>query len=274
MVAVNVIEVPRQTSLSQDIEFEEERVEKQGELLDSAREIASDLDVGLRTRAIVGRDAGDAILDVIEEEEADHVMMGWRGHRSTRNHVLGSTIDQVVARADCDTSLVKLGLDDRNIEDDVMTLAGRGPHAPFAVRRAKEFNDAKKDGSKPTIVNIQPPGEEEDGSSEESEEYVSPTEKGEEVIAEVVEEAGLDEDDYEPRVVVSEDVEEAVVDVSGEYDLVCVGASRSDVVTQTLFGSLPERVGEESKGTVVMARGPEHSPMSIRDGIMRRIQGK
>ncbi|MFB6284053.1 MAG: amino acid permease [Halobacteria archaeon] len=276
VVAVNVIEVPRQTSLSQDVEFEEERVEKQRELLDSAREIASDLEIGLRTRAIVGRNAGDAILDVIEEENADHVMMGWSGHRSTRDHVLGSTIDQVVGRAECDTSLVKLGRKDQTIEGNVMALAGRGPHAPFAVRRAKEFNAAKKDGGKPSIVNIQPPGEREegDGSDEDMEEYISPTEKGEELIAEVAEDAGLDEDDYEPRVVVSEDIEEAVVDVSGEYDLVCVGATRSDVVTQTLFGSLPERVGEETEGTVVMARGPKRSPMSIRDGILRRFQEK
>lgn len=61
VIAVNVIEVPRQTSLSQDLAFEEERVERQQELLDSARDIAADLDIGLQTRAIAGRNAGSII---------------------------------------------------------------------------------------------------------------------------------------------------------------------------------------------------------------------
>jgi amino acid transporter len=69
IIAVNVIEVPQQTSLSQDLAFEEERIERQQELLDAARDVAEDLDIGLRTRAIVGRNAGSAILDVIEDED-------------------------------------------------------------------------------------------------------------------------------------------------------------------------------------------------------------
>jgi APA family basic amino acid/polyamine antiporter len=139
VVAMNVIEVPDQTSLSQDLSFEEERVERQRELLDQARDIAEDLDVGLRTRAIVGRSAGSAILDVIEEEDADHVLLGWEGHRSTREHVLGATIDPVVGRASCEVTLVTLGPAGGRAEGDLMVLAGEGPHAPVAGRRAGEF---------------------------------------------------------------------------------------------------------------------------------------
>ncbi|MFT4932676.1 MAG: APA family basic amino acid/polyamine antiporter [Natronomonas sp.] len=79
LIAVNVIEVPRQISLSQNVAFEEERIENQRELLEQARGVVENLDVGIRTRAIVGRDAGEVILDVIEEEGADHVLLGWRG---------------------------------------------------------------------------------------------------------------------------------------------------------------------------------------------------
>lgn len=85
LIAVNVIEVPQQTSLAQNVEFEEERVRRQQELLEQDRDIAADLDIGLRTRAVVGRDAGSAILDVIEDEEADHVVLGWRGAKTTAN---------------------------------------------------------------------------------------------------------------------------------------------------------------------------------------------
>ncbi|MEA5409883.1 universal stress protein [Haloarculaceae archaeon H-GB2-1] len=155
VIAVNVIEVPRQTSLTQDLTFEEERVERQQELLDSARDIATDLDIGLRTRAIVGRDAGSIILDVIEEENADHVLLGWQGTRSRREHVLGSTIDPVIGRAPCDATLVKLGPEDGRGEGDIIALAGEGPHAPVAAQRAAEFVSAADDASL-TLLNVQP----------------------------------------------------------------------------------------------------------------------
>ncbi|MEF8852762.1 MAG: universal stress protein, partial [Haloarculaceae archaeon] len=264
VVAVNVIEVPQQTSLSQDLTFEEERVQRQQELLDSARDIAEDLDIGLRTRAIVGRDAGSVILDVIEEEAADHVLLGWQGTRSRREHVLGSTIDPVIGRAPCDATLVKLGSEGERGQGDIMVLAGEGPHAPVAARRAAEFVAAAGTDATLTLFNVQPP----DGDDEEQ----SPRERGEAVIDDLIERAGIEYMTCERRVAVADDVERAVLDAAPEYDTVCVGATRSGAVSQAVFGSLPETVGEQTDRTVVMARGPEESAMSIREAVARRLE--
>jgi APA family basic amino acid/polyamine antiporter len=265
LIAVNVIEVPPQTSLSQDLTFEEERVERQQELLESARDIASDLDIGLRTRAIVGRDAGSVVLDVIEEENADHVLLGWRGTRSRREHVLGSTIDPVVGSAPCDATLVKLGSEGARGEGDIMVLAGEGPHAPVAARRAAEFVAVAEEDSMLTLFNVQEP--QEDDESE-----LTPEERGEDVIGELVERAGIEDVAYERRVEVAEDIEETILEAASEYDTICVGATRTGTVSQAVFGSLPETVGEETDRTVVMARGPEESPMSISEAIVRRLE--
>lgn len=91
----------------------------------------------------VGRDAGSAILDVIEDENAEHVLLGWQGRRSRRDHVLGSTIDPVIGRAPCDATLVKLGPEGTRGEGDILVLAGEGPHAPVAARRASELVTAR-----------------------------------------------------------------------------------------------------------------------------------
>ena len=264
VIAVNVIEVPPQTSLSQNLTFEEERVERQQELLNSARDIATDLDIGLRTRAIVGRNAGAAILDVIEEENADHVFLGWQGTRSRREHILGSTIDPVVARATCDATLVKLGPADGRGDGDIMVLAGEGPHAPVAARRAAEFVTAADDASL-TLLNVQPPEAETDDST-------APTERGEDVIADLVVRAGIEYLTYQTQVLVAEDTEQAIVDAAEEFDTVCVGATRSSAVSQAVFGSLPEKVGADVDSTVVIARGLEESPMSIREALTRRLE--
>jgi amino acid transporter/nucleotide-binding universal stress UspA family protein len=270
LVAVNVIEVPQQTSLSQDLAFEEERVERQQELLAAARDIAADLDVGLRTRAIVGRDAGSVVLDVIEEENADHVLLGWQGTRSRREHVLGSTIDPVIGRASCDATLVKLGQEDGRAQGDIMVLAGEGPHAPVAARRAAEFVATADEDATLTLLNVQQPGVEGDGDDEERQ---SPEERGEAVIQELVERAGIEYMQYETRVAVADDVEDAILDAADDYDTICVGATRSGAVSQAVFGSLPETVGERADATVVMARGLETSPLSVREAIVERLQG-
>ncbi|MGQ4557228.1 amino acid permease [Halobellus sp. GM3] len=264
VIAVNVIEVPRQTSLSQDLEFEEERVERQQALLDSARDIAADLDIGLQTRAIVGRNAGSVILDVIEEENADHVLLGWQGTRSRREHVLGSTIDPVIGRAPCDATLVKLGTEGGRGEGDIMVLAGRGPHAPIAARRASEFVAAADDASL-TLLNVQSPETDTDDES-------SPTERGEAVIEELAERAGIQYMSYETEIRVAEDTEQTILEAAAEYDTICVGATRSGAISQAVFGSLPETIGEEVDKTVVMARGPEESAMSVREALLRRLE--
>ncbi|MDQ2074476.1 amino acid permease [Haloarcula sp. H-GB4] len=264
VVAVNIIEVPQQTSLEQDLTFEETRVERQQELLDSARDIADDLDVGLRTRAIVGRNAGSAILDVIEEEDADHVLLGWKGKRSRREHVLGSTIDPVIGRASCDATLVKLGPEGGRATGEIMVLAGEGPHAPVAARRAKEFVKAADEEATLTLFNVQEPGEDDEG--------LSPRERGEALIEEFVERTGLEETQYESRIEVAEDIERGILDAATGYDTICVGATRTGAVSQAVFGSLPETIGEQTDQTVVMARGPEESAMSIRQAIVRRLE--
>lgn len=266
VVAVNVIEVPQQTSLSQDLTFEEERVERQQELLAAARDIAADLDIGLRTRAIVGRDVGSVILNVIEEEDADHVLLGWKGSRSRREHVLGSTIDPVIGRAPCDASLVKLGPEGRRGENDIMVLAGEGPHAPVAARRAAEFVAASEIDATLTLFNVQQPTD--SGEDEE----LSPEERGEAVIEDLAERAGIEDTAFESRVEVAEDVEQTILDAADGYDTICVGATRSGPVSQAVFGSLPETIGEEIDRTVVMARGSEKSPMSIREAVVRRLE--
>ena len=259
LVAVNVIEVPRQTALLQDIQFEQERVDRQRELLDSAREATEGLGVGIRTHAVVGRNAGAAILDVVQSERADHVLLGWGGHRKRYEHILGSNIDHIAREASCEVTLVKPGADPTK---NVVALVGAGPHAPLAARRAWQFAQGAKDASL-TLLNVQRPSK--DGGS--------PNELGRALIASVAERVSLGDGTYRPEVVVSEnsDIEETLLTAVDDYDTVVVGATRSSAVAQALFGSIPERIGENASGTVAIVRGPQYKPRSITDAMIERL---
>ena len=59
-----------------------------------------------------------------------------------------------------------------------------------------------------------------------------------------------------------------------EFDTVCVGATRSTSLSQALFGSIPEDIGQTHDGTVAIARGGDTSPRTIREAIVDRLSGE
>lgn len=256
IVAVNVIEVPSQTALEQNIQFEEERIEKQRELLESTREAAADLDISLRTRAIVGRDVDQTLLTVLEEEAADQVVLGRREGTRKRKFAFGSTIDPILKNAPCDVTIVNLNESEIG---SVLALAGPGPHAPVAARRAAEF--ARLAGTVPTLLNVQPHADEEDDD---------PVERGEAVIDDVATTAGLEPGSYETEVIVADDAQAAILEEIEKYDTVCAGVSEKSSVSKIMYGSIAEQVQQQA-GNIVMLRGPYETHWSIGEAIAERL---
>ena len=264
LLAVNVIQVPPQTSPAQ---VEEERVGHQSELLENARDIAADLDVGLRTRALVGRNTSTILLGVLDEEDADHVLLGWAGPRKRRDAIFGTTIDPILERASCEVTLVK---DPSENVESIVTLAGEGRNASIAAERAGELARAFPDG-KLTLLNVQPPAESALGDEDD---VADPKTTGRETIAAVAEAASLAPEEFESRIHVDEDVRETLLEAVAGYDVVCVGATGQSTVAQTLFGSVPRDVVRVSKGTVLMARDENRVPRTLREAVIQRLGGR
>ncbi len=257
IVAVNILEVPLQTSLEQKILFEEDRVERQRTLLRNAREAAEDLKVNIRTRAIVGRSAGKIILSVVEEEHADQIMLGWRGTRSRREYIFGSTLDPILKFAPCEVSLIRLK---QKSIGEVVALAGPGPHSPVAARRALEL--ATLSGTTPTLLNVQRNSAESD---------VDPEDAGQQANIRVARAAGLDADSYKSEVLVSDNIRKTIMEAVNKYDTVCVGMSTTSTFERILFGSLAEKIGKEAKGNVILVRGPYSHHRTIRQALAERL---
>ena len=148
---------------------------------------------------------------------------------------------------------------------DLMVLSGRVPHVTVVARRAVEFVSAADGEASLTLLNVQPP---ETDSDEDS----SPTERGEAVIEELAERAGIKHMTYDTKIRVGKDTEQSIIDAAEEYDTICVGGTRSGAISQAVFGSLPETVSAEVDRTIVMARGPEESAISIREALLRRLE--
>lgn len=258
IVAVSVLEVPRQTSLEQGIQQEDERIQRQQALLNNARETAQKAGTGLRTRAIVGRSVSSVILNVLKEEQAQHLVLGWTGKHRPYQHILGSNIDHIVRDATCEITLVKAG---RTPIKKIVVLIGTGPNTALALRRGDALVQ-NMDGVSLTMLTVQPP-------SENSETH--PKAEGKRLIASVAREVGIDPDSYPSKVIVSNDTREALLNAVAEFDTVCIGATRSTAVRQALFGSIPEEIGKKTEGTVIITRGRTYKPRTVTEGIIERL---
>ncbi len=233
LVAINVVE----GESSPDTNVDAGRLTSQRELLAAADEVAEDIGIDLQTRAVVAPDTGQAIVDVAEEAEAAQLLLGWDGELARGEYVFGRTIDPAIREASCEVSLV-------SVETEIgqpVALAGPGPHAPVAARRAAEF--AAVADETPVLLNVQSP----DGDD--------PVARGQDAIDWIADRADLAPDEYESEVVVSDDTEAAIVDAVAEYDTVCVGLSEKSETERVLFGSIAERISRAAPGNVGIIRG-------------------
>ncbi|MFH5884168.1 amino acid permease [Halalkalibaculum sp. DA3122] len=258
IVAVSVLQVPQQTSLEQSIEYEDERIRRQQDLLNSARKTAQQGGLGLRTRAIVAHSISSTVLNVLKEERAQHLVLGWSGKRKRYQHILGSNIDHIVDEATCEITLVKAG---SQPVKDIVVLVGTGPNTILAVKRGYDLASHTA-GASLTLLTVQQPG---------SDEQADPKSEGEGRIRSVAHEAGIDSGQYHSEVMISDNVREALLGATKDYDTVCIGATRSTAIRQALFGSIPEEIGEHSDGTVIITRNREYKPRSVTEGIIERL---
>ena len=234
LVAINILE----GESSPDTNVDADRLTSQRELLAAADQVAEDIGIDLQTRAVVAPDPGQAIVDVADEAEAAQLLLGWDGELARGEHVFGRTIDPAIREASCEVSLVSV---EAEAIGQPVALAGPGPHAPVAARRAAEF--AAVADETPVLLNVQSP----DGDD--------PVARGEEAIDWIADRADLDPDEYDAEVVVSDDTEAAIIDAVAGYDTVCVGLSEKSETERVLFGSIAERISRSAPGNVGIIRG-------------------
>ncbi len=261
VVAVHVIEAPRQTPL-RTAALEEEEARRQYVLLNAARESAGDLSLRLRTRTLAAHDAGAALLEAIKEERADHVLLARPGAPNDAHALPDAVVQALVREAHCEVTLARPG---PQAVRDVVALAAEGPHAPAAARRALELGQHAGVATL-TLLNVQPRRPTPGGD---------PEEIGRRLFRSIAEKAGLPDAKYQPHVIVDDDLEGSLRRAVRGYDTVCMGASRSTPAAQSLFGALPRVIEEEvPDATLAVVRAPQSRIRTVLDAIAEQLSGR
>ncbi len=239
ILVTSVVTVSPQTPLSQGRQFVTEEKEN---VLNRAIQIGEDADVPVSGTIRIGHDVTDAILNTIDQHDSTAVLLGWQGGDQTRRRdiVLGSTVDRIAQDAQADVLVERIGKKaSQNIDSILVPMAG-GPHAEYATTIAEAI--ARPENARVEILHVVSP----DASESDRQEAQALVEEGA---------AEFDsEGEITTAVIESDNVSDAILEHSADFDLTVIGATREGLLEQIVFGAVPEEIARRSDNIVIMAK--------------------
>lgn len=229
VVFTHIVTVPDQTPLSEGKRYIGDR---ERELLEKA---VNNVPEGVPTQKLinVGHEVGKSILNIAKERESDLILLGWKKRKMT---VRGTTRDYVVKNSPTDICVAKAAekIEPKNI---LIPIAG-GKSVEIGKMIAKGFN--KVYGSKIHLFHVKTNNKSEKLLEKHKENFVE---------EEIEPETHLVEDP-------NKDITKQILDFSNtnDIDMIILGASEKTWLGKTLFGNIPEEVGERFSGKVLMVR--------------------
>jgi amino acid transporter/nucleotide-binding universal stress UspA family protein len=249
IVVLGVVDVPRSLPIHEGMRF----IHHKTPLLKKAVQYGQQEGVEIRTAMRIAHRVYDGILAAASEERASLILMGWKGHTTTRDRIFGEVTDKVVRHAPCDLITIKL-LGDKPIDTVLMPTAG-GPHAKLAAEYVAILNQALEMSVTCCYV-VKPKSTAED------------RETAQEWMTKTIQESGL-EKCAQRMILEGNNIATSLVKVSPEYDLIVLGASKEGIFSSVLFGEIPVKVARFSKCPVMIVRRYEGPVKSL----IKRILG-
>ncbi|MXV63457.1 universal stress protein [Natronorubrum sp. JWXQ-INN-674] len=246
ILVLHVVGVPMQLSLEQarrsmDVEEGESVVEY---AVDRTRQ----RDVSVTGRVRFGRDVAGSVLSVAEQEDVETILLGWRGRPRRRDVILGSYIDEVLANAPCDVLVKRIDREGGDVSSVLVPVAG-GPHTEYAAEIAGSL--ARGQGASVELVTVVSPDADEEAVAD-----------GRSLLTRTSPALGAVESVGE-TVLRGDDVVETIVDRSRDHDVTIIGAAENGLLRRVLVGSVPQAVGREADGAVVMAKRHQGLPKAL-----------
>lgn len=206
--------------------------------------------VSIDRDVVVARSATKGLLAAVDETEPDALVIGWHRGSGPGNAILGTTVDALIERAQCDLYVERVGREANGVDSVLLPVAG-GPHVDAAARIGKAI--AARNDARVSVLSV------------------ATSETGRDRTTAFIDEArGSLQDADGPDVSIETTVEEsadatdAIVDAASAHDVIVLGATRRGSLRRKLVGSVPRAVVDRIGQTVIIARdgdavgGPVH----------------
>lgn len=237
VLLLEVIRVPDQLPPNA---YDESVVDNEKDHLRAVRDYTESLGVPTHALIRVGHNVARAILETSSERHCNLIVLGWKGHTTTAQRILGDITDTVVNLAQTDLMLAKI-ISDQPIKKIMIPTAG-GEHAQCAERYAADLTKFTK--GQLTLCQIAAPNASEDQ-----------LEQNRKVLKTAVERIPTDSDlEITTKVTTNANITSGILDAGEGYDLVMIGAAGKSIYPQILFGSIPEEIAKNLDTSVVVVK--------------------
>lgn len=195
-------------------------------------------DAAITTDLRIDSDVPGAIRTVVDDVDADALLLGWREPSTAADAVLGTSVDPILRRPPCDTFVERMGTVADGVDRVLMPTVG-GPHVELAadvVGAVALANEARV-----TVLSIVTP----EGRMAD-----------EEAARREVRAAAA----YLPDVPVDRRVEDApssttgILEAAADHDFVVLGATGTGRIRPPVIGSVARTVGREATCPVLIAK--------------------
>jgi APA family basic amino acid/polyamine antiporter len=191
---------------------------------------------GVPTRGLVAvsHEVVTAIIETAQEEQANMILMGWKGYTRTKKRVLGRKMDEMVRRTPCD--VIVLRAEDRLRPESILILSGGLWHVSSATAVAADI--AVANSSRVTILNAII-----------NETYLTKARVYAKRLTGIIEQSGVPviTKEIHPETIVGGVVAESI-----EYDLLVMGTSAVRPWEHFDFGPIQDKIIKNSKCPVLI----------------------
>ncbi len=250
LMALNVINVPAQMSLSEGRVF----LKEGRPLLDMVIEQAKKRDAPVHTIIRLGRDTSEAIQKTVQENASNLILLGWPGYTHSPGKIYGSVIDPILKNPPADIAMVRYRTQ-RLLQSILVPVSG-GPNSHRAVKMAINMAAAEQECEvQVVLLNVVP---------------TNPTAVhfalAEQAFKESLE--GLQYNNLETRIVENDAVADAILNEASsqeqiKHDFIIIGASEESRLHNFVVGSIPEKIANSAKVTVIILKKRSHPIISF-----------
>lgn len=251
VVTLRVAVLPEQLPLS----HEETYVTRERRILEQAHQQALEYGVPVTSLVRVGHNAARAILETARERHCDLIVLGWKGFSSTKDKILGETVDDVVTHARADVMLIKPS-GSETLRNFLVPTVG-SEHAKCATDYISTL--VKANGGSMTMCSVISP----EASDEESQSALTRLEEEKKRIDEGRELLS------QTKIIRNRSVSAGLIQEAQTYDAVAVGAASGSIYPQIIFGNTPEAVAKHTEKPVILVK--HHHPVKA---LVGRVFGK
>lgn len=231
ILLTSVVELPTAVPLDA---VDPKLVEEKTRMLEKLKRQAEARGVPTRALVSVSHEVATAIIDTAKDEEANMILIGWKGYSHTKKRILGRKLDEIVRRTPCDVMLLRA--EDRLKPENILVLSGGLWHVSSATQVAADI--AVANSSRITILDAIIL----EGHLAKAREYAKR-------LTRIVEDAGVPVIVKEIR---PETIVGGVVSESLDYDLLIMGSSAARFRERFAFGPIQDRILASSKCPVLV----------------------